>query len=70
MDRIVSYRSRKAPSGRTLFYVSFDGKVPGDSRSYETAETARDEALKVVQSEQDAATAAGRFAALTYRPGY
>lgn len=47
----ISFKSVDGSRGNKLWFVTYDGRVLGDSRPFETADKAQAEALRIVEAE-------------------
>lgn len=66
MATIISYKSIVTERGTKLWFVTYDNRILGDSRPFDTADQAREEALKAV----DHAGCENYVRRAIYRPGY
>lgn len=62
---IVSWKSQTTERGTTLFFVTLNGRILGDSRPYSTAEEARAEAIRMHER-----SVVDHVTTRVYRPGF
>lgn len=64
---LISYKSVKTERGTTLWFVTYDNRILGDSRPFDTPEEASDAAEEAVER---AGFDSDNYRRAVYRPGY